>query len=182
MDELVVTTPRLELIATQLVHAQLEIADFDALVRRLGVPRPGTWPPPLNDEDSQKFFLTALENAPPGDAGWLGWYCVQKHPRALIGNLGFRGPPDEGLVEIGYSLLPDFEGQGFATEATEALIDWAFSHRQVRKVIARTWPDHHSSIAVMRKCGLVFAGAGAEEDGMATVQYEITRAQFLAQH
>jgi ribosomal-protein-alanine N-acetyltransferase len=96
----------------------------------------------------------------------------------LLGSAGFKGIPDNGLVEIGYSMLEEHQRNGYCTEAVHALIGWAFRYPDVNKVIAHTLPDLLPSIRVMEKCGLVFVGNGPVEDGMQTIRYELTRERF----
>lgn len=47
------------------------------------------------------------------------------------------GPPAEGTVELGYSIIPEARGRGYATELVEALVSHAF-HRDAQAVIAHT--------------------------------------------
>src|SRR2546421_6664584 len=55
-----------------------------------------------------------------------------------IGSLGFFGPPDSaGAVTIGYGLIPDARGAGYATEALRKLLEFARS-QDVRTVRADT--------------------------------------------
>jgi RimJ/RimL family protein N-acetyltransferase len=178
MDGLRLTTTRLELVAGTVALAQAEMDDMPALARLLDVPPPTHWPPPLNDEHSQKYFLDALLNAAPNHAGWHLWYCLRREPRALLGCAGFKGIPANGLVEIGYSKLEEHQRKGYCTEAVRALIGWAFQHPDVNTVIAHTLVGLVPSIRVMEKCGLVFAGNGPVEDGMQTIRYELTRKSF----
>ena len=178
MNGLCLTTTRLELVAGTVALAKAEIDDLPALARMLDVPLPTHWPPPLNDENSQKFFLDALLNAAPSHAGWHLWYCLRREPRALLGSVGFKGTPSAGVVEIGYSMLEEHQRNGYCSEAVHALIGWAFQHPDVDKVIAHTFPGLLPSIRVMEKCGLVFVGDGPFEDGMQTIRYELTRERF----
>jgi RimJ/RimL family protein N-acetyltransferase len=53
--------------------------------------------------------------------------------------------------------------QGFASEAVDALVEWAFSHAFVTRVIAHTLPVLAPSIRVLEKNGFVFLGDGEEE-------------------
>ena len=105
MNHLRLFTNRMELVAATLELAEAEINDLSAFAGLLDVPRPTTWPPPLNDEHSQQAFLASLQKAEPRDAGWNLWFCVLREPRTLVGNAGFKGRPQAGLVEIGYSML-----------------------------------------------------------------------------
>ena len=178
MNGLRLNTTRLELVAGTVALAKAEINDLPALARLLDVALPTHWPPPLNDEHSQKFFLDSLLKAAPTHAGWYLWYCLRRGPLALLGSAGFKGIPVNGLVEIGYSMLEEHQRNGYCTEAVRALIGWAFHHSDVTIVIAHTFPELLPSIRVMEKCGLVFAGQGPVEDGMQTIRYELTRERF----
>jgi RimJ/RimL family protein N-acetyltransferase len=63
-----------------------------------------------------------------------------------------NGPPDErGSVEIGYTVVADRRGRGYATEAVRALVVRAFE-RGATRVLAYTRPDNLASIAVLTKC------------------------------
>ena len=67
-----------------------------------------------------------------------------------IGNGGFKGRPDaDGSVEVGYSVMENYQRNGFAPEAVEALVDWAFGYREVQRVIAQTLPELRPSIRVL---------------------------------
>ena len=91
--------------------------------------------------------------------------------RTLIGTLGaFSKDDPPGTCEIGYSILPSFEGQGFATEGTLALIDYLRRNTSTNSIIAHTFPSLPRSIRVMEKCGLVLDGDG-EEAG--TIRYRL---------
>jgi [ribosomal protein S5]-alanine N-acetyltransferase len=178
MKTLQLITERLELVAGTVKLARAELNDLTEFAELLGVPKPKIWPPPLNDENSQRYFLASLEQAGPEDAGWHLWFCVRREPRELVGGAGFKGGPRDGVVEIGYSMLESEQRQGYGTEAVRALIGWAFRHPGVKMVIGHTLPELRPSIRVMEKCGFAFAGEGAVEDGMETVRYELTRPVF----
>jgi len=170
-------TARLELIAASSQLADLEWRDVPNLARELGCAPPESWPPPLNDEDSQRWFREMLQRHPDA-VGWGLWYLVRTEHgkvRVLIGNAGFKGQPANGGCEIGYSLLSVFEGFGYATEAAQALISWAFQHPAVNRVSAETLPELARSIRVIEKCGMRYIGAGKPEEGHATLRYELSR-------
>lgn len=173
-------TSRLELVSGTVKLARAEINDLKALSGILDVPVPEVWPPPLNDEQSQRSFLSSLEKSGPDGAGWHLWYCIRRSPRALVGSAGFKGPARDGIVEVGYSMLETDQRNGYCTEAVRALISWAFAHPEVRMIIGHTLEELTPSIRVMEKCGFTFAGAGAIEDGMQTIRYELTVDRFRA--
>jgi len=59
--------------------------------------------------------------------------------------------PEFGLF---YALSPTYQQQGYATEATQALIDYAFAQLQLKRIVATTTYENVASIAVMRKVGM----------------------------
>lgn len=59
-----------------------------------------------------------------------------------------RYTPEIGLF---WMLSPEFRGKGYATEATRALIDFAFTEMNVRRIVATTEYDNFPSLAVMRR-------------------------------
>jgi [ribosomal protein S5]-alanine N-acetyltransferase len=61
-------------------------------------------------------------------------------------------------AEIGYILRRDAWGQGFATEATALVRDFAFDHLHVHRLWAVCDPDNPASAAVLRKVGMRLEG------------------------
>jgi len=83
--------------------------------------------------------------------------------RTLIGAAGFLGPPAaDGTVEVGYSVLPEYEGRGVATEIVQALIEHAFASGRVRRITAHTTEANSGSVRVLVKAGFGRSGAMME--------------------
>lgn len=157
-------TTRLQLVAATPELARAELADFRRLEKLLGAHVPPSWPPPLVDADSMRWTVAYLD-AHPDAVGWVKWYFVHREHGALraVGAGGFCGVPEaDGTCEIGYSILPEAHRMGFAPEAVEGLVAWAFGHPEVARVVAQTLPTLVPSIRVLEKCGFVRAGAGRE--------------------
>ncbi len=69
-------------------------------------------------------FLRATEQN--GEQRPFGYYQIRRQSDGLaIGGVGFKGPPDGGVVEIGYGLVPSARGQGYGTEALGTLMQIA---------------------------------------------------------
>jgi [ribosomal protein S5]-alanine N-acetyltransferase len=79
------------------------------------------------------------------------------------------------MAEIGYSVMPDHQRLGFASEAVAGLIGWAFSHPEVRLVTAQTLPALEASIRVLENNGFHLPGRGSEQG---VIRYGIDRNQF----
>lgn len=159
-----IETKRLRLVAATLDTLAAEGEGREQLSALLGAEVP-EWPPPLNDEESRQFWISRLTGG-PDLVGWVAWYFVRSEadsPRTVIGNGGFKGKPSaDGVVEVGYSLFPQFQHRGYATEAVGALIDWAFAHANVRSVVAETYPELVASIAVLQRLGFTPTSESSE--------------------
>jgi len=171
-------TPRLTLIPATAALVQAEIGPQDLFSQALGAKVPENWPPELL-VDVLPFFLEQLKRD-PALVGWLSWYWVLRRTAPedalLIGSGGFKGKPQpDGAIEIGYSILPQYQGRGYATEAVAGLLAWAFSYSEVPRAIAETSPENRASIRVLAKLGFNYAGQGSE---VGTVRFELTRDRY----
>jgi RimJ/RimL family protein N-acetyltransferase len=73
--------------------------------------------------------------------------------RALVRRLRLDGSDE---VEIGYSLRPDFWGQGFGTEIATACVRYAFDVLRLPSIVALTDPRNARSRRVLEKVGMAF--------------------------
>ena len=160
---IVQTTDRLRLVAGTKVLAAAEIGDRVKFAELLGVLVPETWPPD-NLRDVLGYIYGLYKEHPEWE-GWLTWYAVRidnDYP-ILCGSIGFKGPPNkQGIVEIGYSVLPEFQGQGIATEMVAAIVQWAKQQPQVKRIEAETNTDNEASVRVLEKNKFTYSGAAVE--------------------
>lgn len=173
-------TPRLELLAATPEIALAE-ARGEPWHLALDAHAPAAWPPPLNDAASLGWFARSVARDPGGE-GWYTWYaCLrerQRGRRVVAGNCGFKGRPDAGgSVEIGYSLLPDWQGRGLGTELVAGLAAWAFHHPEVERIMAETYPLLVASVRVLEKNGFSLVGRGSLPD---SIRFELRRGVFTA--
>lgn len=99
-------------------------------------------------------FMTRLETAKQSDPWQFGFAVIHKIDNMLIGMGGFPAPPDEeGVAEIAYGIAPSYQGKGYATEVTNALIDFASRDPRVRAICAHTLAKTNASTRVFEKCG-----------------------------
>lgn len=159
-------TARLDLVAASLDHLNAELESPGALGRLLDARVAQGWPPGEYDRAAIDFFRHQL-TVDPGAVGWYAWYAVVRadagREAVLVGAGGFFGRPSgDGVVEIGYSIVPGFRGRGLATELTAALMEFALDTPGVARIIAHTTPDNAASIKVLERCGFDPAGAGEE--------------------
>lgn len=158
--------PRLTLVAATLEHVRTELEAPERLARLLDAEVPDEWPTGEYDRDAMEFFRARLEEGGETAAGWYGWYALRAGdadgPRALVGADYFGPPGEDGVVEIGYSVVPRWQRRGYASEIVDALVARAFELPHVTRVIAHTTPANAASVGVLRRCGFTHTGAGAE--------------------
>ncbi len=85
---------------------------------------------------------------------YTAWGLYQNDSGDWVGDLCFKGLPENGQPEIGYGLLPEYEHQGYATEAVRAACRWAFEQPGVTAVEAETDPGNTASQAVLHRVGV----------------------------
>ena len=102
--------------------------------------------------------------ADPDRTRWGTRLFLLDRPRTLVGWGGFKGPPIDGLVELGYAIAPRWEGRGLATAAVHELMREAFVAPEVQTVIAHTLPEPNASVRVLEKTGFRRDGEMPDDD------------------
>lgn len=145
-------------VSTQRLRLPLWTADDVAAVRS-GGRRPGWHPdfPRTDDRDAATLWRE-------GDC-WGPRSIVRGE--TTLGSIGFFGPPqpaDDGVdeVEVGYGLVAEARGWGFATEALQGLL--AHTDAAGIRVRASVRPDNTASIKVLATCRFTQL-RGSNEDG-----------------
>ena len=79
---------------------------------------------------------------------------VRREDGRLIGNCGIRRKPDNDWeADIGYELSPDCWGQGYATEAARAVVDFGFRELRVQRISSWCIADNVASARVLERLG-----------------------------
>jgi ribosomal-protein-alanine N-acetyltransferase len=112
--------------------------------------------------------------ANPAGSAWGARLFLAGDPPELIGWGGFKGPPRDGVVELGYEIAQDRRGRGLATEATREMLAEAFADEQVELVIAHTLAERNASTRVLQKAGFRYDGE-AQEDGAVVWRFALAR-------
>ena len=171
----IIRTERLALFPASVALLDAELESPEKFAQLLDASVPAGWPPGEYDRPAIEYFRECLV-ANPDAAGWYGWYAVlqpsQGGNATVIGAGGYFGPPVDGVVEIGYSILTDFQRCGYATELVRGLMARAFSFPAVKRIIAHTHVGNYASIKVLERCGFICDGPGEEAE---TVRYSLTR-------
>ena len=90
--------------------------------------------------------------------GWGFWAVELKQTQQLIGLVGLHDQPTQfsflPCVEIGWRLDQAFWGKGYAKEAANAALDFAFNHLQLETVVSFTTLENLRSEALMKSLGM----------------------------
>jgi len=109
-------------------------------------------------------FCAIIEKSTKNFAGWCGLWRLK----------------ETGETEVGYALLKEFWGKGYAVEASEAFLKYGFEELNIEKIVAVADPENRNSRRVMEKIGMKFDFID-EFYERNLVHYSILREVFLTQ-
>ena len=117
------------------------------------------------DGELRKAYGEMLEGclAHPDLWEWYAMWMIEKKDGTHLGDFCFKGIDAGKYPEIGYGILDAHQGRGYATEAVQLALDWAFSYPEVAAVEAETDPGNAASQRVLAKCGFRPTGEIGEE-------------------
>lgn len=129
------------------------------------------WAAMMADEETARFIGGVI----PRPVVWRGlmtmigsWHAlgfamfsvIEKSSGRWVGRLGPWMPEGWPGPEIGWAIVRDRWGRGYATEGAIAATDWAFDHLQWTRVIHSISPDNVASQEVARRLGSRNLGPG----------------------
>jgi ribosomal-protein-alanine N-acetyltransferase len=85
---------------------------------------------------------------------WFQFVIVEKESEKIIGDVGMHFFGEENLqVEIGCTLNKLFQSKGYATEATESVIDYLFNDLKKHRIVTSIDPENTNSIKLVERIG-----------------------------
>ena len=107
---------------------------------------------PMTERETEEFLRSfCVERTPPGA------YAAQLRGGGLAGYVLFNQVDAPGIYELGWVFRRDCWGRGLAREASQALLDYAFSALDAHKVIAQT-EDTVRAAALLERLGMAREG------------------------
>jgi len=133
------------------------------------------------DPDGIRVEIKEMASRAPGEpGGWVQLSVLQSEGGGLVGDVGLSPAEGEvGVIKIGYTIAPAFQGRGFATEAVEALVAYAFDTLGADVVRAFASAENVHSHRVAEKVGMRLVERIERRDGdesWLVVRYEARRA------
>ena len=106
--------------------------------------------PSKSIDDAKNFIKTINENIQRHDSVY--WAITLNGTDKLIGTIClFDFSEDHSKVEIGYELLPDFQGKGIMQEAISKVIHFGFQHVGLNSIEAYTHSENQCSTILLEK-------------------------------
>jgi RimJ/RimL family protein N-acetyltransferase len=129
--------------------------DADALAAVLSDPAAMQYYPAALDRQGVEAWITRSLERYRRD-GYGLWAMLLKDSGELIGDCGCTLQEVEGKneIEVGYHVRRDLWGRGYATEAAQACMEYAFTKLSARRVISMIRPENVPSRRVAEKNGL----------------------------
>jgi RimJ/RimL family protein N-acetyltransferase len=132
--------------------------DAAAFARYRSVPavaRYQTWDVPYPRAAAEAFIRELMTRHPDTPGEWFQFAVVLRATGELIGDCA-AGPHDNDSrqAEIGFTLAPEYQGRGFATEAARGLLGYLFGTRRKHRVVAYCDARNAASAAVLERLGL----------------------------
>lgn len=126
-----------------------QISDWD-VIRWLGTP-----PYPYDRSVAESFIQNCKTDSETSTVR------VMEVDGQLIGTMGLSAPKDhwgqtEGAFEIGYWIGKSHWGHGYATEAAQAMLTYAFERLHVQEMLASVFTENIGSRKVLEKCGFEY--------------------------
>lgn len=91
--------------------------------------------------------------------GQLGVYAiVLKENNKMIGTCELHTYTPEFMAELGYTINPTFWGNGYALEASTALLDWGFKTLKLKRIECLAMTSNDKSSRVCEKLKLTYEG------------------------
>lgn len=152
----------LEVLETErMTLRKLSMDDLYDYYERIGsdgeVSRYMLWEPHQDIGETLATFERTLEQYEEGN--YYRWVAALKEDDRVIGTMSLlRFDEAERSCSFAYMFAKDWWGQGYATEAMKAVLDFAFEKLEIVKVTADHFAGNAASGAVMRKLGMVHTG------------------------
>lgn len=100
--------------------------------------------------------IVEMSGRAPGEpGGWVQFTVEERGGGRIVGDVGLSVADGEpGVIKVGYTIDPAFQGLGYATEAIRALVEYAFETLGAEVVRAHASAENAPSIRVAEKIGM----------------------------
>ena len=143
-----IQTDRLKLLPFTIHICEEALSCSTSFLTDLGI-TPGYGWPDLETLDTLPRILNNL-NKVKYPSGFESWMVLNKSTNTLIGDIGFKGLPNEhGEIDLGYGIIKSETQKGYAKEAASGLIEWAFKQTGIKAITANCSKENLASQQIL---------------------------------
>jgi RimJ/RimL family protein N-acetyltransferase len=134
---------------------------------------------PFTETQTRDFLARAAEHW--SSYGFGLWMLHDRSSSRFVGYGGIKHTIVEGHdeIELAYAIAFDSQRSGFATEISQAALNFAFSELHLDHIVAFTLPHNKASRRVMEHCGFIY-DRGIVHAGLPHVLYILHARDFVA--
>jgi RimJ/RimL family protein N-acetyltransferase len=167
----------------RLVLRGYEDSDTPELVRLIGAPEVAATtariPHPYTEKDAQQFMAGTAASSEDRFA------ILRRSDLKLCGGIGLRHEPAHRHAELGYWIGVPYWGNGYATEASMAVLDYGFRELKLHRIVASHFTNNPASGKVLRKIGMRHEGCFREHlykgnEFVDLEMYAVLRSEWVA--
>ena len=145
--------PNLE--SERLVLRRLKDSDAPEVYKiRSNLERMKYIPRPILQNEEEALAMIQMMNTKIDENTDINWAVCLKNSDKIIGFMGFyRVQPESYRTEIGYMILPEYDGKGYVSESVTTMLNYAFNTVGFHSVEAVIDPNNFGSARVLEKNG-----------------------------
>ncbi len=135
------------------------------------------------DPEGVRADIEEMSRRAPGEpGGWVQFSVEERDGGRLVGDVGLSPADGEpGVIKVGYTMAPELQGRGYATEAVGALVAYAFDTLDAEVVRAYASAENVPSLRVAEKVGMQLVERFEHREGDQVwfgVRYEVRRSDL----
>lgn len=109
---------------------------------------------PVKSKQEAQDIITTIWKRDYEIQGYGRFAVVYKPDNKVIGFSGLKWEADIGETDIGYRFLPEYWGQGIATESCIPLLKYGFDDLGLKQIVGLAYPENVASCKVLMKIGM----------------------------
>ena len=132
-----------------------DLAEFVGYRSSAQVARFQSWDAPYSRDDGERFIRQMMHRHPDTAGEWFQFAVVLRQAGQLIGDcaaMPHAGDPRQ--CEIGFTIAPEYQGHGYATEAAGMMVGYLFAGRGKHRITASCDARNAASVAVLERLGM----------------------------
>jgi RimJ/RimL family protein N-acetyltransferase len=153
-----------EIVTTRLRLDALRAEDAPALFAYRSDPAVSRWQgwKPVSEAEAARFIADQALVVPDVHGAWWQRAIRLRDTGELIGDVGLHFL-DDATVELGITLAPARQRQGYAREAVEVMLDFAFGGLRKQRMLARVAPRNFMCMRLLQGLGMERHAGEADE-------------------